>query len=179
VNLEIRQGRLGGRPQLLLGHDHPHGPPILHQMQPMAARGVEADTTRRLLGHLDLSDQAAPSRFPSDELDACRLTDDTAPAIGPDQELRPKRLPLGKGDVDAGFVLSEARYLEPAMDRHWQLLDPAEQYSLDVVLPQPQRVRILRGEVTDVQHRAAEARNLGGLSLGKEPVGDTTLVEDL
>lgn len=33
--------------------------------------------------------------------------------------------------------------------------------------------------VTDVQGHGAEARSLGDLSLGKEPVGDSTLVEDL
>lgn len=55
--------------------------------------------------------------------------------------------------------------------------------SLDAVLPQPQRVRIpdgyrlgksLTSRVT-VPKRAAWAI----LSLGKEPVGDSTLVEDL
>ena len=87
--------------------------------------------------------------------------------------------PSASVNVDAIVVLGEAGDLDAAMDRHVQLLDPTEQDSLDVVLPQPQHVRVPAGDVAEVQHRGAEARGLDGLALGEEPVGDASLVEDL
>ena len=86
---------------------------------------------------------------------------------------------LGEVQVDAGLVLGEAGHLQAATDRHPQLLDPAEHDPLDVVLPQPQRVRVPGREVAEVQRRVPEAHRLRDLSLGEEPVGDPALVEDL
>ena len=81
---------------------HPHGPPVVHQLQPVDPVVVEADALRQLLGHLDLGDQVAPRRVPSDELDAGRLADDAAPTVGPDQVRRAERLAVGQVHVDAG-----------------------------------------------------------------------------
>ena len=66
-----------------------------------------------------------------------------------------------------------------AIDRHRQLVDPAGQDALDVVLPQPEPVGVAGGKVADVQPDAAEPRDLSHLSLREEPIGDSALVEDL
>src|SRR5258706_16217779 len=101
----------------------------------MDAKGIAVDAQFRLLGHLDLGDQAADRRVPPGELDAGRFTDQTASSVAPDEIVCPQRLAVGQLDVDAGVVLCEARHFTSAVDRHRQLADPAGQYALDVVLP--------------------------------------------
>jgi len=77
------------------------------------------------------------------------------------------------------FVLRESGHLASAMDRHRQLADPAGQYALDVVLPQPEPVGMPGGKVTDVQSAPAEALDLGHLPLRQEPIRDSALIENL
>ena len=60
-----------------------------------------------------------------------------------------------------------------------QLVDPAGEDALDVVLPQPEPVRVAGREVADVQADAGEARDLRRLALREEPIGDAALVEHL
>ncbi len=48
---------------------------------------------------------------------------------------------------------------QPRTDRDTELVDPAGEDALDVVLPQPQRVRVAGREVADVQRDPAEARD--------------------
>src|SRR5687767_9619389 len=100
----------------------------------MDAEGVVADAQSRLLGHLDLGDQAARGRIPPGELDAGRSTDQTASSVAPDEIVRPQRLAVGQLDVDAGVVLRETGHLTSAVDRHRQLADPAGQDLLEAVL---------------------------------------------
>ena len=145
----------------------------------MDADGVAADAPLRLLGHLDLGDQVADGRIPSGELDAGCFADQAASAVASDEILRPQRLAVGQLDVDAGVVLREARHLTSAIDRHRQLVDPAGEYALDVVLPQREPVVVPGGKVADVQPDPGEARDLGHLSLREEPIGDSTLIEHL
>ena len=145
----------------------------------MDAAGVAADAQLRLLGHLDLGDQRARCRIPPGELDAGCLTDQTASSVAPDEVVRPQRLAVGQLDVDAGVVLRETGHLTSAIDRHRQLADPAGQDALDVVLPQPEPVGMPGGKVADVQTDRGEARHLSHLSLREEPIGDSTLIEDL
>jgi hypothetical protein len=116
----------------------------------MDALVIAAEAPLRLLGHLDLGDQAARCRIPPGELDAGGLPDQTASSVAPDEIFRPQRLAVGDLDVDAGVVLRETRHLTPAIDRHPQLADPAGQYALDVVLPQPEPVVVAGGKVADV-----------------------------
>ena len=79
----------------------------------------------------------------------------------------------------AGVVLRETCHFTSAMDRHGQLADPAGQYALDVLLPQRKPVVVAGGKVADVQTARGESRDLGHLSLREEPIGDSTLIEDL
>jgi hypothetical protein len=65
------------------------------------------------------------------------------------------------------------------MDRHPELIDPAGQDALDVLLPQPEPVVVPGRKVADVQCGPGEPRDLGHLPLGEEPVGDSTLIQDL
>jgi hypothetical protein len=83
---------------------------------------------------------------------------------------------LGELHVDAGGVLREARHLTAAVDRHRQLVDPAGQDALDVLLPQREPVGVAGGEVADVQLHAGEAGGLADPALGEEPIGDPALV---
>ena len=159
---EIAQGGFARGSDVRFGHHDPYRPPILvdhlavadlvlHPAEGMDAEGVAADAPFRLLGHLDLGDQAARRRIPPGELDAGCFTDQTASSVAPDEIFRPQRLAVGQLDVDAGVVLRETRHLTSAIDRHRQLADPAGQYALDVVLPQPEPVGVPGGKVADVQ----------------------------
>jgi hypothetical protein len=48
-----------------------------------------------------------------------------------------------------------------------------------MVLPQSEAVVVAGGEVADVQRDAGEACDLSYLPLRKEPISDSTLIEDL
>lgn len=65
------------------------------------------------------------------------------------------------------------------VDRNAQLADPTDKDALDVVLPQPEPVRVPSGKVADVQGDAGEPRDLGRRSFREEPIRDSTLVENL
>jgi hypothetical protein len=98
---EIAQGGFGRGSDVLFGHHDRHRPPIhvddlavadlvLHLAEGMEAKGVAMDAQFRLLGHLDLGDQAAGCRIPPAELDAGCLTDQTASSVAPDEIVRPQ-----------------------------------------------------------------------------------------
>ena len=176
---QIAQGGLVARPELLLGHDDPDRPPILHPLEAVDPGGVVTDALRRLLGQLDLGDQVAPRRIPPRELDAGCSPDQAASAIAPDEIPRPQRLALGQPDLDPGVVLREARHLGPVVDAHRQLGDPGGHDPLDLVLPDPERIRMTRREVAQVQHGRPERRDLRRPTLREEPVSDATLIEHL
>jgi hypothetical protein len=145
----------------------------------MDALVIAADAPFRLLGHLDLGDQAARRRIPPGEVDAGCFTDQTAASVAPDQILGPQHLAVGQLDVDAGVVLHETGHLTAVVDRHPQLADPACQDALDVLLPQPEPVVVPGGKVADVQRAPGEPRDLCHLPLPKEPIDDSTLIESL
>ena len=145
----------------------------------MRARRRAADAQFRLLGHLDLGEQGARRRIPAGELDAGSLPNQTASSVAPDEKVGTQRLAVGELDVDAGVVLRETGYFASAVERHPELVDPAGQDALDVVLPQPEPVVVSGGKVADVQRGAAEPRDLGHLPLREEPIGDPALIEDL
>src|SRR5204862_7866883 len=117
----------------------------------MDALGVVAKAPFRLLGQLDLGDQVARRRIPAGKLDAGGFADQAASAVTSDEILCPQRLAVGQRDVDAAIVLRETRYLTAAIDRHRQLIDPAGQDALDVVLPQPEHTGVPGGQVADVE----------------------------
>ncbi len=187
---EIAQGGFAGGSDVLVGHHDPDrsvvgvddlavADLVLDPAEAVDAAGVLAGAQLRLLGHLDLGDQGAGRRIPPGELDAGLLADEAASSVAPDEVLRPQRLAVGQLDVDAGVVLREPRHLTFAVDGHGQLVDPAGQDALDVVLPQPEPVGMPRREVADVERDPSETRDLGHLSLREEPIGDATLIEDL
>jgi hypothetical protein len=153
--------------------------PILQPAEGIDAEGVAADAPFRLLGHLDLGDQAARRRIPPRELDTGCLTDQTASSVAPDEISRPQRLAARQLDVDTGVILGETRHLASAIDRNPQLADPAGQCALDAVLPQPQTIVVPGGKVADVQWIPRELRDLSHRPLRKEPISDSTLIENL
>ena len=192
MSASLRSRRVGSLvgSDVLFGHHDPHRPAfrvdhlavadlVLHPAEGMDADGVVADAPLRLLGHLDLGDQVARRRIPPGELDAGCLADQAASSVASDEILRPQRLAVGQLDVDAGVVLRETRHLTSAIDRHRQLVDPAGQDALDVVLPEPEPVGMPGGKVADVQRDPGERRDLRHLSLREEPIGDSALIEDL
>jgi hypothetical protein len=175
---------------VLFGHRDPHRAPVrvdhlavadlvLQPTEGVHAEGVAAAARFRFLGHLDLRDQAARRRIPARELDARCFPDDAAPSVAPDEVLGPQRSTVGQLHVDAGVVLRHTGHLTSASNRHGQLADPIGQDALDVVLPQPEPVVVPGWKVADVQGDPGEARDLGHLPLGEEPIGDPTLIEDL
>ena len=152
---------------------------VLDLAQRVRARGRATDAQFRLLGHLDLGEEAARGRVPAGEVDAGCLADQAASSVAPDEIPRAKRPAVGQRDVHAGVVLREAGHLGAVVDRHLQLADPAREDALDVLLPQPEPVGMAGGEVADVQASPAEPRDLGDLPLGQESIRDPALIEDL
>ena len=65
------------------------------------------------------------------------------------------------------------------MDRHRQLANPAGQYALDVVLPQPEHVRMPGGKIAEGPGNAGEAAHARHLSFGDEAFSDSALIENL
>ena len=78
------------------------------------------------------------------------------PPSQPTRYVRPQRPAIAEADIDAGIVLHEARHLDAAIDRHLELLHPAGEDPLDVVLPQPEPVGVAGGKVADVEMRSGE-----------------------
>ena len=110
---KIVEGGFGRRSDALLGQHDSHQAPllvddlavldlVLDLAQGMRARGSAADAQLRLLGHLDLGDQAARRRVPPGEVDASHLADQAPSSVAPDEVLRAQRPAVGKRDVDAG-----------------------------------------------------------------------------
>jgi hypothetical protein len=139
----------------------------------MDAEGVAADATFRLLRHLDLGDQVAGCRIPPGELDAGCLTDQTASSVAPDEIFRPQRLAIAQLDVNAGVVLRETGHFTSAIDRHRQLVDPAGEYALDVVLPQPEPVIVPGRKIADVQRDPGELPRCAAATGSMSPSGRT------
>jgi len=176
---EIAQGGLGSLTGVLLTHHDPHSFAILEPADPVDALLVAADAQFRLLSRLNLGDQRAGGWVPPGKLDAGRLADKAAPSVAPHEVPRPQPLAVGQFHVDARVILREARHLASAVDQHPQLADPVGQDPLDVVLPEPERVRVAAGEVADVQLDAGEVHDRIRRPPRNEPVGDPALVEDL
>jgi hypothetical protein len=176
---ELGQGGLGALPKLLLGDDDAERPPILHPAEAVDAGSVVADALRRLLGRLDLGDQVALGRVPPRELDAGCLADQAASPVAPDEILRPQRLAVGQQDVDPVVVLREAGHLVAVVDARRQLGDPGGHDPLDLILEDPEEIRMTRREVADVQRGRAERHRLVDLAFREEPIGDPTLIQHL
>ena len=102
-----------------------------------------------------------------------------ASAVASDEVLRPQWLAVRQLDVDAAVVLREPRHLDSVVDRHQQLGDPAGHDALDLVLKDPEEIRMTRREVAHVQHGRAERHRLVRLTLREEPIGDPSLIEHL
>ena len=143
---EIIEGGFGRRADVFLGQHHAHRPSrlvdnlavadlVLDLAQGMGPAGVAADAQLRLLGHLDLGDQAARRRVPPGKVDAGQLADQAAPAVASDEVLRVQRAAVGQRNVDAAGVLRETGHLDAVTNRHPQLDDPVGQKALDMVLP--------------------------------------------
>ena len=168
-------------------HD-PHALPVLELADGVDAPVTEADSQRRLAGHLTLGDQIADRRIPAREGDPGFLADQAATAVASDEVPRPQHTAVGRRrgapaggelDVDAGIVLREARHLAFAIDRYRQLGDPGGEDALDLVLPEREPVVVASRKVADVERRHPEARDLQDLPLREEALRDSTLIEHL
>src|ERR671916_2889796 len=144
----------------------------------MEAERVAAEAPFRLLGHLDLGDQAAGCRIPPGT--RCRLLS------GPDCVPRRTRRDIPP-EATGRRRARRRRRCRPARSPAPHVRDrsapparrPTGQYALDVVLPQPDPVVVPGGTVADIQRGPDEPCDLGYLSLRKEPIGDAALNEDL
>src|SRR5882724_4488939 len=145
----------------------------------MDSANVVAKAPFRLIGYLHLSDQVAGCRIPPRELDAGCFADQAASAVATDEIFRPQRLAVGQFDADAVVILRKTRHLTSAIDRHRQLVDPAGEYALDMVLPEREPVVMPGGKVADVQTDPGEPNDLRDLSLREEPISDSALIENL
>ena len=153
---------------------------VLHPAEGMDAEGVAADAPfRRRLGELGLGDQVAGGGIRSRERDAGGLADQAASAVAPDEILRPQRAAIAQFDIHAGVVLRETRHFNAAIDRHLELVDPAGEDPLDVVLPQPETVGVAGGKAAEVEMDPGKPDGLRLLPLGEEPIGNAALIEDL
>src|SRR4029078_8917702 len=138
-----------------------------------------AEANMRLLRHLDLGDQVARCRIPPGESDAGCFTDKTASSVAPDEIFRPQALAITEFDVNAGVILRETGHFASAINRYRQFVDPAGEYALDVVLPQPEHVIVPGRKIADVQSDPGELCDLSRPPLREEPIGDSALIENL
>ena len=188
---EIAEGGFGGLSDMLFGHEDADRSVIrvdylavadlvLHPAEGMDAEGVAADAPfRRRLGELGLGDQVAGGGIRSRERDAGGLADQAASAVAPDEILRPQRAAVAQFDIHAGVVLRETRHFNAAIDRHLELVDPAGEDPLDVVLPQPETVGVAGGKAAEIEMDPGKPGGLRLLPLGEEPIGNAALIEDL
>ena len=155
------------------------GPPfgiLLREWMPSASRriphsgssAISTSASRWLIG-----------RIPAGEFDAGCFTDQTAPAIAPDQILGSQRMAVGQLDVDASVVLREAGHLASAIDWYGQLFDPAGQDAFDMLLPESEPVVVPGRKVADVQRDVGESAYLHRLALREKTIGDPALIENL
>ena len=176
---QLGQGHVARLIHALFCHQDAHGPTFGRFAEGVTAEGVVVKAPWRLLGQLDLGEQEAHGRLPSGELDPGRLANHAAPAVAPDEVLRSQRHAAGQLHVDAGFVLHQSRHLAFAKDRHLELVEPAGEDALYVLLRQRQPIRVPGGKAAEVEVGAGESGGLRHLPLRQEPIGDTTLVEHL
>src|SRR5262249_49702188 len=124
--------------------------------------------------------QRAARRIPPGELDAGCLANQAAPSVAPDEILGPQRLAAGQLDVDPGVVLCEGCHRTSAVNRHRQLIDPAREDALDVILPQSEHVVGRGGEVADAHLASGELPpGVNHPPLREEAISDSTLIENL
>ena len=110
---------------------------------------------------------------------AGRLADQTAPPVAPDEIYRPQRPAVGQRDSDAGVVPREPRHLTAdKIGTPSSPTQPARRRSI-WFCPQPEPVVVPGGKVAAIQGDPGEPRDLGHLPLRKEPLGDSTLIENL
>lgn len=100
---EVTQGGFARGPDVIFRHHDPYWPAIQVDHFAVAdlilppAEGIDSnsaavDAQFRLLGHLDLGNQAARRRIPTGKADAGRLADQTAASVAPNEILRPQPL---------------------------------------------------------------------------------------
>ena len=129
------------------------------------ARGSATNARFRLLGHLDLGEQAlVVASQPGNSMPAALRTR-LRPPSHPTRYCALSDWPSDSVDVDAGVVLREAGHFASAVERHRQLADPAGEDALDVLLPEREPVVVPGGKVADVQAGGAEPRDLSHLPL--------------
>ena len=129
-------------------------------------------------GYFDLGDQIADRRIRAREFYPGCLAHEASAAVAADEIVGTKRAAIAQRNVDAAVILHEARHLAATIDRDAALIDPVGEDALYVFLPERQPVIVAGGEVADVERNAGETRDLGGLALRQEPLGNATLVED-
>ena len=176
---QVGEGRLPCRDQSLLGGDDTKRPAIRHHGETMRAALILAHSGWRHLGNLDLGNQVAAGGGPAWELDARRLADGAATAIGADHVVGAQPLVVRKLELDTAVVLAQPGDLVLPVHRHTELQNPRGQDRLEAVLPEGKPVRMARGEVTDVEHGGAEACGLSDVADRKKAIRNPALVEDL
>lgn len=174
---QIGQRGLAARSDLPLSHDHAEPLSVLQSLEAVNANRIVTDAGRRLLGHLDLGDQVAPSRVPSREVDSGRFADQAATAIAPNEILRPDRRTIRQLDAHASVVLREAGHLRSVVNPYRQLGDAVGQDPFDLVLPDTERLGVTRWEIAHVEDGRGEYRGLSHLTLSQEPTSDPTLIQ--
>jgi len=186
---DVVERRLAGLAHPVLGEHDPHRTMVLvddlavadlvfEPSEPMHAARIVADTPFRLFGQFGLRDQVAYRRVRSRKRDAGGFAHHATPAVAPDEVISAQRPAVADLDIDAGSVLRKAGDREIPQDGYAELLDPAEEYAFDVLLPQPERIGMPTRKIADVQPDAGEPGSLHLLALLEEALGNAALVED-
>jgi hypothetical protein len=176
---QIAQIRLVAFAHVPLADHDAHTLPVFQLAYAIDTAFTAAEPPRGLLCRLGLGDQVTGRRIPAREVDGRLLADQAAAAVASNEILTAQDPAVGQLDAHPTVVLSKIRDADSTINRHRELGSPVRQYSLDLLLPDPEEVAVPTGQVADVKKDVRKRRDPMHLALRKEAFRDSTLVEQL
>ena len=165
--------------ELPFGQHHAHQPVVTARADAVGAKAVVSHPHLGFAVHHHLGDDPAGGCIHPDKIDAGGSPDRAAATVASHQKLAAQHPAIGQFGLDAVVVLDEAGHVGLPVERHPELVDPAGQDRLEVLLPQRQHVGVAGREIGDIQPEPGVAEGRVRLPSLDEPIDDAALVEHL